>query len=335
MPSFARTTRSPVAAFLLLAVLLALLSGCHGSGRGGSSQVARAEGAEAPSSEPGTHRPVEALDASCDLGDVNACATLGKLYAEGSPVLRMNRDLEASADYFAYACQHDDSSSCHALASMSRGAQASAPTVPAPQPERVRNWPSWSSERPPRPSAPTRAAELPATALYKRAAPSVYWVNVLGSTEMMMQGSAVAVTPHHLLTNCHLFKAPGLIFVGQQGEFGAVTLQAADPATDRCWLYSGLLQFNPVAGVRAFDGLEVGETVYSIGAPQGLEATLAPGIISGKRDLRIVQTTAPMSPGSSGGALFDARGNLVAITTATRADSQAINFCVSAASFWE
>jgi S1-C subfamily serine protease len=46
--------------------------------------------------------------------------------------------------------------------------------------------------------------------------------------------------------------------------------------------------------------LKVGEKVYSIGAPSGLEKTLGEGLISGLREIkgvRIVQTTAPISPG--------------------------------------
>jgi len=143
------------------------------------------------------------------------------------------------------------------------------------------------------------------------------------------------VSAHFLLTNCHLFETPGPIVVGQQEEAGTVTLFAADPKRDRCWLYSRLLQFEPVSGVRSFESLVVGEPVYSIGAPKGLEATLGPGVVSGKRDVKVIQTNAPISHGSSGGALFDAFGNLVGITTFSRVESQALNFCLSTDIYWE
>ena len=83
--------------------------------------------------------------------------------------------------------------------------------------------------------------------------------------------------------------------------------------------------------------LEIGETVYAIGNPQRLELTVSDGLLSGKRsagELRLVQTTAPISPGSSGGGLFDSRGNLVGITTSTRRDAQNINFAIPAEDFW-
>ena len=44
--------------------------------------------------------------------------------------------------------------------------------------------------------------------------------------------------------------------------------------------------------------------------------------------------TAPISPGSSGGGLFDARGNLIRITTSTRVNSQNINFAIPAEGYW-
>jgi S1-C subfamily serine protease len=47
----------------------------------------------------------------------------------------------------------------------------------------------------------------------------------------------------------------------------------------------------------------------------------------------MIQTTAPISPGSSGGGLFDAQGSLVGITTMVRRDSQNLNFAIAADSF--
>ncbi len=66
--------------------------------------------------------------------------------------------------------------------------------------------------------------------------------------------------------------------------------------------------------------VRVGQRVFAIGAPRGLELTLSDGIVSSLRDADdgkppVIQTTAPSSPGSSGGGLFDADGSLIGITT--------------------
>jgi hypothetical protein len=69
--------------------------------------------------------------------------------------------------------------------------------------------------------------------------------------------------------------------------------------------------------------------VFAIGNPRGLERTLSEGLVSALRPeakTNVIQTTAAISPGSSGGGLFDARSRLVGITTSMRKNSQSLNF---------
>jgi S1-C subfamily serine protease len=90
--------------------------------------------------------------------------------------------------------------------------------------------------------------------------------------------------------------------------------------------------------VRRVDTLEVGETVYAIGNPLRLDRTLSDGLLSARRvigELRYLQTTAAISPGSSGGGLFDGRGNLIGVTTFTAKGAQNINFAIPAEDFWK
>jgi len=94
-----------------------------------------------------------------------------------------------------------------------------------------------------------------------------------------------------------------------------------------------LLPAPPVARVAPLSSMKVGQRLYAIGAPQGLELSLSEGLVSGLRkdgDTTLIQTTAAISPGSSGGGLFDERGHLVGITTMFLKDSQALNFAVPA-----
>lgn len=79
--------------------------------------------------------------------------------------------------------------------------------------------------------------------------------------------------------------------------------------------------------------LAVGDKVVAIGNPRGLEGSVSEGIVSGVRgsdEIKIIQITAPISPGSSGGPLFTAKGDVVGVTTATLKDSQSLNFAVPA-----
>jgi len=77
---------------------------------------------------------------------------------------------------------------------------------------------------------------------------------------------------------------------------------------------------------------EVGESVVTIGNPRGLESTLSTGIISGIRNISgvtLIQTTTPISPGSSGGPLMNIDGEVIGITTFYLKESQNVNFAVS------
>ena len=72
--------------------------------------------------------------------------------------------------------------------------------------------------------------------------------------------------------------------------------------------------------------------MYAIGSPSGLRNTLSEGIVSGLREIKgiqHIQTTTPISPGSSGGGLFDAEGKLIGITTFRIGDNGNLNFAVS------
>ena len=68
------------------------------------------------------------------------------------------------------------------------------------------------------------------------------------------------------------------------------------------------------------DSVHVGDPVIAIGHPLGLSDTVSDGLISAVRDVRpdlkILQISAPIAPGSSGGPLFDSHGQVIGIATA-------------------
>jgi S1-C subfamily serine protease len=162
-------------------------------------------------------------------------------------------------------------------------------------------------------------------------------VQEVGSKVAASYGSAVAVSPREAITNCHVISQGKLITLSNGTATLHAEVSAADRRSDRCYLkvVGGTLE--PVIGIRDFDGLAVGETVYTIGSPKGLERTLGQGLLSGLRKMEgveYVQITAPVSEGSSGGGLFDDRGNLIGITTFTVRDSQNLNFAIAASEYW-
>lgn len=78
--------------------------------------------------------------------------------------------------------------------------------------------------------------------------------------------------------------------------------------------------------------VEQGDKVYNISAPMGLEHTLSEGIVSSLREDshgKIIQITAPISPGSSGSAILDDKGKVIAVATFHKQGGQNLNFGVT------
>ncbi len=198
-------------------------------------------------------------------------------------------------------------------------------------------WTSWTGLS----SFPSAAEPvLSGPQLYERLSPSVLRVECKRSGGFA-QGSAVVVAPSLAVTNCHVLQGALKIVVAQGKQEWPAVVKQSDPEKDRCILEIPGGAFSPIVGVRAYADLKVGETLYTLGTPSGLELTLADGILSGRREeagVRYVQTSAPISPGSSGGGLFDARGNLVGVTTLALIGkknlNQSLNFAIAAEMFW-
>jgi tetratricopeptide (TPR) repeat protein len=145
----------------------------------------------------------------------------------------------------------------------------------------------------------------------------------------IIQGSGVLLPSGKIGTNCHVLKSGASFQVGGSNLFIPATLWGSDEDKDIC-----LLEITEKIGEPAQLGqsshLKVGDPVYAVGAPRGLELSLSDGIVSQLRGgaLHIIQTTAAISPGSSGGGLFDAEGRLVGFTTLKIKGAQALNFAI-------
>jgi hypothetical protein len=89
----------------------------------------------------------------------------------------------------------------------------------------------------------------------------------------------------------------------------------------------------PVSKVFGAQQVAVGSRVFAIGSPLGLENTISEGLLSGMRELRgttVVQTSAAISNGNSGGGLFDAESRLLGITTFKLKGGENLNFAIDA-----
>jgi len=154
-------------------------------------------------------------------------------------------------------------------------------------------------------------------------------------------GSGVLLTPDgYLLTNHHVVKDAGRcrVMLTDGRNLGA-TVVGQDPPNDLALIRadgSGL----PYAALGDSSTLRVGQLVIAIGNPLGFQSSVSTGVISatgrGMRSLdrrlieNVIQHTAPLNPGNSGGPLVDSRGRIVGINTAIIPFAQGIGFAVPA-----
>ncbi|MBM4349964.1 MAG: tetratricopeptide repeat protein [Deltaproteobacteria bacterium] len=147
--------------------------------------------------------------------------------------------------------------------------------------------------------------------------------------KLKSQGSGVLISSGRVATNCHVIEGGASYQVGRGKELVSATLYAEDGEKDICLLDTKGITGKPVELGKAA-GLKVGDPVYALGAPQGLELSLSDGIVAQLRGgpPPLIQTTAAISPGSSGGGLFDGEGRLVGLTTLYLEGGQSLNFAM-------
>lgn len=145
------------------------------------------------------------------------------------------------------------------------------------------------------------------------------------------QGSGVMLPSGRIITNFHVVKNGSKFLAGKNDSFYNANIYAYDISKDLCLLdVPGLKGSSVVIGRSS--NLKIGVPVYAVGSPSGLEFTLSSGLVSQLRGGTppIIQTTAAISPGSSGGGLFDTQGRLVGITTFQVENGQNLNFALPA-----
>lgn len=178
--------------------------------------------------------------------------------------------------------------------------------------------------------APLASANTPEQ-IFIQVSPSIVVVDIFDAKgNSIGLGSGTVIGIGQVITNCHVAQKGKSLKVRQSGKIFRATLQYTDPDRDLCQLSAPELQAPPVA-LGIANKLRVGQRVYAIGAPEGLELTLSEGLISSLHPYegsQYIQTSAAISPGSSGGGLFDDQGRLIGITTFYLAKGQNLNFAL-------
>jgi S1-C subfamily serine protease len=207
------------------------------------------------------------------------------------------------------------------------------------------------SRRPPEartPAADTADAELldaysrAVIAVVRKVGPSV--ISILGpqGDDHGGAGSGFILTPDgYALTNSHVMHGRRRVrAVTPEGDSLAAELVGDDPATDLALLRLSARDL-PLAELGDSQRLQAGQLVIAMGNPLGFHSTVSTGVVSavgramrgdgGRLIENVVQHTAPLNPGNSGGPLLDSRGRVVGVNMAIVALAQGLGFAIPAA----
>ena len=149
------------------------------------------------------------------------------------------------------------------------------------------------------------------------------------------EGSGFFIRSSYIATNYHVIEgatAAYIKLVGKQTTYRVENIAATAPEHDLAILKVSNTN-SAVLPLANSDKVEIGETVYAVGNPKGLEGTFSKGIVSAIQtgsNNQWIQIDASISPGSSGGAVLNSRGEVIGIATAIHKDEDAqnLNFVV-------
>lgn len=176
---------------------------------------------------------------------------------------------------------------------------------------------------------------LTSAEIYEKCSPAVFYIEIynasgtaIGSgSGFFINGSGMAVTNHHVIDEAASAKAilagsgetyniSGVYDYDENGDWAIIQVAGSDKVFPTLSISTA-----PVAG---------GENIFTIGSPQGLQNSISTGVVSNPSRIiegtEYIQITAPISPGSSGGALINELGQVIGITSATLESGQSLNF---------
>ena len=147
------------------------------------------------------------------------------------------------------------------------------------------------------------------------------------------QGSGFIIGDELIATNVHVLEGCSSAFVlvnGNEKKYSVKGYVAIDKNNDLVilkvqGLYGDKLELN------SDDMPEIGERVFAVGNPKGLNGTFSEGVVSGIREVssnQILQITAPISPGSSGGPILNSKSKVIGVSFASFTSGQNINFAI-------
>jgi serine protease Do len=187
-------------------------------------------------------------------------------------------------------------------------------------------------------SAITKSKALTTAEIVKNYDKSIVMIEALDAyNEPLAFGSGIAAGNGLFITNYHVLDVEGVkkyrIIASDNKVYEVDGIIKYDEIRDLAIIKSKqLFKITPVK-IGTYKSVAKGEKIVTIGNPNGLQNTVSEGIVSGLHNLNeyalnLIQITAPITYGSSGGALFNMRGEAIGVTT-MGSDEGNLNFAVA------
>lgn len=166
--------------------------------------------------------------------------------------------------------------------------------------------------------------------LYKKVKSSVYLILVKNS-EGIAQGSAFTLTNSGIaISNFHVFKDASSAYAINENDEKFLISEILDYSESQDYVIFRINTTKPLPYVNISQRLpEIGEECFAVGNPEGLTQTLSLGRITSYRyNNQLIQTSAEITHGSSGGPLFDKNGQAIGITSSGMGTAN-LNFAIN------
>ena len=172
--------------------------------------------------------------------------------------------------------------------------------------------------------------------IYQLCSPAVFYIEVYDANKKLIgSGSGFFIDPSGIaVTNYHVIEGASYALI-QRSDNDSVysVLGVYNYSVEEDWAVIKIDGNNfPVLNIGDTSSVVGGASIYTIGSPQGLQNSISDGIVSNTSrvvgNTTYIQITAPISAGSSGGALLNDRGQVIGITSAMITSGQNLNLAV-------
>jgi len=175
---------------------------------------------------------------------------------------------------------------------------------------------------------------LSAAEVFKRAAPAIVAIDCLGANNSKLGGASGFLVSSNgkIVTNLHVIQqCSGVAVHLTNGDiYDTANVIEVDGRKDLAIIRIKAVSL-PTLTLGDSNDVEIGQSIYSIGTPSGLQNTLQQGLISAIRQLpglRVLQVSASINPGNSGGPILDDQAHVIGVAAAKVTTAENLGFAI-------